>query len=116
MLSSAMSDRPPIPADKAAEALPAPAPIVREVTATAEEFARGLALAFPGKALAQGRHWLIDHKGATLEVAIEVQPPRVIAAVRLPVLMVVLRFVAGTPQQQAQMLAHMDLAMQRGGG
>lgn len=105
----------PIMPDKANECVPA-AGIVREASATPEEFVRGLALAFPGKVTRQGSYWRVSLDDTMLEIDLAVLPPRVIASLHLPLLRVVMHFISGTPEQRASMLARMDLAMQRGGG
>jgi len=53
---------------------------------------------------------------AAMEICLTPLAPRVIAALRLPVLRVNIRFTAGTAAEQKLMLARMDRAMHRGGG
>lgn len=90
--------------------------MIREMTATEKEFRHGLALAFPQGVTESGGILHVAQGGAALEIELETRPARVIAALRLPALHVRIRFVAGTPEQQQEVLAHMDRAMQRGGG
>lgn len=88
----------------------------REVSASAEEFVRGVHTAFPGRVTAVAGGVSVDHDGIVMEIAIVPGPPRAIASLRLPTVRVTIRFTAGTPARQASMLAHMDRAMHRGGG
>lgn len=88
----------------------------REVSATPEEFRRGLLLAFPGKVTGQGNIFNIDSGSAAMEITVSLGSPRAIANLRLPTLHVTLRFTAGSTAAQQEMLARMDRAMHRGGG
>lgn len=93
-----------------------PDTIVREVWATPAEFRRGLMLAFPGRVVERDGLLCADHGAAAMEIALEVLPPQTIALLELPRMKVGIRGTAGTPEQFRAMIAHMDLAMQRGGG
>lgn len=90
--------------------------IERQMAATAAEFARGLHLAFPDGVSGGPHEFRVTDGRAVLEVTLTPEPDRVIALLRLPVLHVVLRFVAGEVAAQEKMLAHLDLATHRGGG
>jgi hypothetical protein len=90
--------------------------IEREVWSTPDEFRRGLCLAFPGRVTECDGNLGITDGEAAMEIALEVMAPRVIALLKLPRLKVSLRMTAGSMEQRAAMLAHMDLAMRRGGG
>jgi len=90
--------------------------LIREMAATEKEFRRGLAFAFPQGVTERGGSLHVVYAEATMEIITEPMPPRVIAALHLPVLHVQIRFIAGTPERQQEMLARMDRAMQRGGG
>jgi hypothetical protein len=90
--------------------------IEREVWATAEEFRRGLSLAFPGRLGVRDGLLCAADDGAAMEIALEVLAPKTIALLNLPRMKVSLRMTAGTPEQRKAMLARMDLAMHRGGG
>ena len=88
----------------------------REVSASPEEFLRGLRATFPGRVTEASGGISVDGDGAVMKIALVPGAPRAIALLRLPTLRVSIRFAAGTPAQQADMLAHMDRAMHRGGG
>ena len=88
----------------------------RDVTASPQEFLRGVRAAFPGRVLEAPGLLRIDDDGITLEISYVPGPPRIIAALELPTLRVILRFAGGTKERRAGMLAHMDRVMQRGGG
>ncbi len=88
----------------------------REVSASPDEFRRGLSLAFPGHVTEKGNIFNVDTGSAAMEISLSVGSPRAIANLRLPTLHVNLRFTAGSATAQQEMLAHMDRAMHRGGG
>lgn len=88
----------------------------REVSASPEEFRRGLLLAFPGNVMGQGKTLSIANGHAAMEISLVTGPPRTIANLRLPTLFVSIRFTAGSAEAQQNILAHMDRAMHRGGG
>jgi hypothetical protein len=89
----------------------------REVWTSAQEFTRGVRLAFPGK-VSEGPGTLAieDGSGAAMCIALAVENPVHVASISLPVLRVAIRFTAGTPAQQLRMLRTLDRAMHRGGG
>ncbi len=91
--------------------------IVREVTATLEEYRHVLRAAFSEgvSELRTGQFSITD--GEThIDIGLTPQPPRRIAALQLPQLQARIRFVAGTAESQAALLARLDRAMHRGGG
>ena len=93
-----------------------PGIIEREVSASREEYCRGVRLAFACQMTEHGTMLRVDDGQATMEIALAAVAPRTIGALALPRLKVTLRFCRGTPQQRAALLARMDRAMQRGGG
>jgi hypothetical protein len=94
----------------------APEIIEREVWATPDEFRRGLDLAFPSRVTERDGILHVDNNHAVIEIALEIMTPRRIALLNMPRMKVSLRITAGSAEQRAAMLAHMDLAMHRGGG
>jgi hypothetical protein len=97
-----------------------PDALERCVTATPDEYRRGLELAFPHQVREQGGLLLLDYSGeegyASMTVRLERQADRVIASLRLPSLRVRLDFIGGHRGAREAMLRQMDRAMQRGGG
>jgi hypothetical protein len=89
----------------------------REVWTSAQEFTRGVRLAFPGQ-VSEGPGMLAieDGAGAAMSIVYAVENPVRVASISLPVLRVAIRFSAGTSAQQLQMLRTLDRAMHRGGG
>lgn len=90
--------------------------LVREMAATEKEFRHGLAFAFPQGVSEEDGIIHVAQGAAAMEIALEILPHRHIAALRLPALRVRIRFTAGLPARQREMLAHLDRVMQRGGG
>jgi hypothetical protein len=89
----------------------------REVSATTEEFVRGLRAAAPGAVRRlDPTSFLLHGDGVELVVRVEPRGERVLGALRFPVLRVRYEFRAGTPQAQRRFLDALDRAMQRGGG
>ncbi len=93
-----------------------PGIVEREVTATPEEFERGLRLAFPGAVAGGPRRFRATRNGIVMDAEWSPLPPRVIARLTLPVLAVTLRFPTAGAQERAEMLAWLDLVTHRGGG
>jgi hypothetical protein len=93
-----------------------PAIIEREVTASVDEFARGLRLAFPGAIEGGPRHFRVWRNECEMDVDVSPLPPRAIGRLALPVLAVTLGFRSATAPERAAMLAWLDFAMHRGGG
>lgn len=90
--------------------------LIREVTATREEFRHGLRQAFPHGVTEQAGRIRVADGATLLEIELTPQAPRLVASLRLPVLRVALHFSAGSPREQRNLLARLDRAMQRGGG
>jgi hypothetical protein len=89
----------------------------REVSATAEEFVRGLHAAAPGVVRRlDAASWLVQGEGVELVVRVEPLGERVLGALRMPVVRVRYEFRAGEPRAQRRLLDALDRAMQRGGG
>jgi hypothetical protein len=88
----------------------------REQTATPAEFARGLRNAFPEGLAGGPLRFRVSRDGVDLAIDLKPGPDRVIGGLRLPRLRVRLHFTAGDGAARARLLAHMDLAMHRGGG
>ena len=88
----------------------------RDVSATETEFAASLRAACPGEVRGGPREFTVMSRGAVLEIAIEPTAPRRIASIVLPRLIARYRFTRGTTEAQSVLLAHLDRAMQRGGG
>lgn len=88
----------------------------REVAASVAEFAHGLDLAFPGALSGGPLRYVVVLSEAAMQIDLEPQADRRIAALALPCLAVRIRFTAGSPAACAAMLDRMDRAMQRGGG
>jgi hypothetical protein len=88
----------------------------REVSASVAEYARGLENAFPGSLSGGPLTFTGRAKGAAVEVELTPQAPRIIGGLALPTLIVRIRFTQGDADAQSALLAHMDRAMQRGGG
>ena len=92
------------------------APVEREVTASAAEFVRGLESAFPGALTGGPLGFRAAGKGAAMEIELTRGADRRVGGLALPTLVVRIRFSGGDGEAQAALLAHMDRAMQRGGG
>ncbi len=90
--------------------------LVREMAATEQEFRRVLEFAFPRDVTERDGKLLVTGEGAAMEIGLTSLPPRVIARLCLPRLVVRIRFTDGAPEQRQALLARMDRAMQRGGG
>ena len=88
----------------------------RDMSASVAEFTAGLLAACPGAVTGGPRDFEVASRGAVLRIRIEPTTPRRIASLELPRLQACFQFTAGTPEAQAALLAHLDRAMQRGGG
>lgn len=93
-----------------------PRVIEREMTATPDEFERGLRSAFPDAVEGGQGRFRASYRGTLMEIESTPQPPRVIAHLALPVLAVSLRFPTAGAAERAAMLAWLDLVTHRGGG
>ena len=90
---------------------------VREVGATLAEFERGLRLAVPDGVSTPSPGCLkVARNDVVLQIDLTELPERRLGLFRLPVLHARYRFVAGDVPARAALLAHIDRAMQRGGG
>jgi hypothetical protein len=94
----------------------AAAPLERDVSASVGEFVHGLKNAFPGALTGGPLLFHASRNGAAMEIELTPRADRVIGGLALPSLTVCIRFIDGNTQAQAALLAHMDRAMQRGGG
>jgi len=90
--------------------------LVREISASPAEFARGLREAFPAESSGGPLVFQVQAPDASMEIELVPGPTRTLASLRLPTLTAHIRFLSGTPTGQHRLLRHMDLAMQRGGG
>lgn len=88
----------------------------RDMSASVGEFAAGLRAACPGEVSGGPLEFRVASRGVVLEIRIEPTAPRRIASLVLPRLHAHYRFTAGGVEAQAALLAHLDRAMQRGGG
>jgi hypothetical protein len=95
----------------------APSPVFeREVTATREEFLRGLRTAFPGAVAGGPERFRATYRGTVMDVELASLAPRVVGRLALPVLAVRIGFPAAGAEERAAMLAWLDLMTHRGGG
>lgn len=99
-----------------AETPEGPVELVREVSATPAEYAHALRGAFPRGLSGGPLAFRIAVDDVSLAVDLTPGPPRRIALLSLPTLVVRIRFLSGEASARATTLRHMDLAMQRGGG
>lgn len=90
--------------------------VERTVSASAEEFRRGLEAAFPDAVVDQADAWLATCGAVTLTLRYESQPPLRIALLSLPQLAVTLEFAGGPLTEQQAMLDRLDRYTHRGGG
>lgn len=88
----------------------------REISASPQEYCRGVRLAFPGQVAEHGTTLRVEDGKATMEIVLTAVAPRALGALALPALKVTIRFSGGTRQQRQALLARMDMATQRGGG
>lgn len=92
------------------------AALEREVGASVAEYVRGLENAFPDGLSGGPLRFRARGVGAAVEITLTPLAPRLIGGLTLPTLAVRIRFTEGDADAQAALLAHMDRAMQRGGG
>ena len=98
-----------------------PLTLVREMGCTMTEFARwlpGATHAAPGTSQVDGdglRHRL-QVSGGIVEIDLQLQPPRRIALLSLPVLRVTFRFIDLDDVARSAFLTHFDHYTRRGGG
>lgn len=90
--------------------------IEREIAASPAEFTREFLCAFPEATQAGPGRLRVDQPAAAhLEIELQPGQPRRLGALTLPTLHVRIRLY-GSAAARAALLAHMDRAMQRGGG
>lgn len=90
--------------------------ITREVTATREEFLRGLHAAFPLGLRSGPGGFCAEYARVTVRIDLTEGAPRRLGALSLPTLHVTIEMKGGAPEAHADLLARMDRAMHRGGG
>lgn len=90
--------------------------IVRDVCATADDFARSLRAAMPGTVDAGPDRFEVANGRAAIAVRVSALPPRRLGALALPRILVVIDFKTGPDDACRALLAALDRAMQRGGG
>lgn len=88
----------------------------REVSASPEEFARGLHNAFPNRVEGGPLRFRVERDGVRLEIDLTPGPDRVIALLRLPTVRVSIRCLGADAAARARLLVYLDLATHRGGG
>lgn len=88
----------------------------RTVSASTEEFRRGLEAAFPVSVVEPSTVWHARHGPVTLTLRCRTLPPLRIALLSMPQLAVTLEFAGGTPAEQHAMLDRLDRYTHRGGG
>ena len=86
------------------------------MAASPAEFAHGLRIAFPDGVEGGPLQFRVGRDGVALTIDLAPGPDRVIGRLRLPNLRVRLHFTDGDAAARRRLLAHMDLAMHRGGG
>lgn len=89
-------------------------PLRREISATPEEFARGVQAGFPD-AVATPQGWSIHWRAASASIELSPLPPLVIASIRLPRLRCVIAL-HGDEADRAALLERLDRYQHRGGG
>ncbi len=90
--------------------------VEREISASVAEFVHGLNAAFPGAVEGRPPFFRVAARGAAMEIQVVPGPDRVIALLRLPTIVVSLRFTAGSERQRTALLEYLDMATHRGGG
>lgn len=87
----------------------------REISAAREEFARGIAAAFPdARATASG--WSLNWRSASAEITLSPLPELVIASLRLPRQRCLIELHGGSEADRMALLERLDRYQQRGGG
>jgi len=90
--------------------------IERTISASAEEFRRGIEAAFPNAVTDQPGAWLAGHGPVTLTLRYRPLSPLRIALLSLPQLALTFEFAGGTQAEQKAMLDRLDRYTHRGGG
>ena len=101
--------------------MPESSPLVREMGCTPAEFARWLPGATHHAPIVStvdgsGMHHRLQVGDGVVEIDLQPGPPRRIAAITLPVLMVTFRFIDLDDRQRIAFLTHFDHYTRRGGG
>jgi hypothetical protein len=91
------------------------APLIREISASPEEFARGIRAGFPD-ALATKTGWQIRWRSATATIELSALSELVIASLRLPRQRCVIGIDQGDAEDRTALLERLDRYQQRGGG
>lgn len=90
-------------------------PLMREISATPEEFARGVRAGFPD-ACATASGWQIQWRSASAEITLTPLPELVIASLRLPRQHCVIKLAGADQPDRQALLERLDRYQQRGGG
>ena len=99
-----------------AEAPVSGASFERTVSASVEEFVRGVKAAYPDCSCTDGTRCRIEVPPVSLTIELTPLPTRQIALLRLPQLRASFRFTGGSADACARVLEHLDRSMHRGGG
>jgi hypothetical protein len=89
--------------------------LTREITATREEFARGIVAAF-ADVMVTADGWTISWGGARAELCLSPLPDLAIGLIRLPRLLCRIDLIGGAAADRSALLARLDLYQHRGGG
>lgn len=89
--------------------------LTREISATPEEFARGIRAGFPD-AITTKNGWLIHWESASADIELTALPDLVIASLTLPRQQCVITLREEKPKESDALLARLDRYQQRGGG
>lgn len=90
--------------------------LVRTVSASPSEYARGLHQAVPGGVTGGPLHFAVCADDMRIQIDLIPGPDHVIALLRLPSLTATWRLTGGSAESRQALVAKMDLAMRRGGG
>lgn len=90
-------------------------PMIREISAAPEEFARGIRAGFPD-AFATPQGWQVRWRSATAEITLSPLPELVIASLRLPRQRCVIELAGNDESERQALLERLDRYQQRGGG
>jgi hypothetical protein len=91
------------------------APLIREISAAREEFARGIRAGFADAQTTPGG-WQVRWQSASATIALSPLPELVIASLRLPRQRCVITLTDGTVPDRQALLTRLDRYQQRGGG
>lgn len=89
--------------------------LIREITASPHEFARGVLAGFP-EVRATPTGWYIHWQSAAAEIELAPLPALVIASLRLPRQRCIIRLQGADAVAREALLARLDQYQQRGGG